>query len=57
MKKILIAGGTGFIGKHLIRKSLKKGWKTFCLSSKKVGKKDKVKKVKYFFIDIRNKKN
>ena len=56
MKKILIAGGTGFIGKHLIRKSLKKGWKTFCLSSKKVGKKDKVKKVKYFFIDIRNKK-
>ena len=44
MKKILIAGGTGFIGKHLIRKSLKKGWKTFCLSSKKVGEKDKVKK-------------
>ena len=47
--KILIAGGTGFIGKHLIRKSLKKGWKTFCLSSKKVGEKDKVKSKILFY--------
>jgi nucleoside-diphosphate-sugar epimerase len=25
-KKILIVGGTGFIGYHLAKKSLKKGW-------------------------------
>ena len=55
MKKILITGGTGFIGNHLIKECLKKGWKTFSLSSKKVDKKDKIKRVKYFFIDVRNK--
>jgi len=26
-KSILIVGGTGFIGYHLAKKSLKKGWK------------------------------
>ena len=55
MKKILITGGTGFIGNHLIKECLKKGWKTYSLSSKKVDKKDKIKRVKYFFIDVRNK--
>ena len=38
-KKILIVGGTGFIGYHLAKKCLKKGWDTHSLSSNKPTKK------------------
>ena len=31
---ILIVGGTGFIGFHLAKKSLKKGWQVTSISSK-----------------------
>ena len=55
MKKILVAGGTGFIGHHLLKKCVKKGWNTFSLSSGKISNKDKIKNVKYIFLDIRNK--
>ncbi len=55
MKNILVAGGTGFIGHHLLKECVKKGWNTFSLSSGKISNKDKIKNVKYIFLDIRNK--
>ncbi len=51
-KKILIVGGTGFIGYHLAKKCLNKGWTTHSLSSKKPIKKRYLKKVKYLICDI-----
>jgi len=54
MKKILIAGGTGFIGYHLTKKCLSLGWSVTSLSSKKPNKKKKLKNVKYLKINIKN---
>ena len=51
-KKILIVGGTGFIGYHLAKKCLRKGWDTHSLSSKKPTKKRFLKNVKYILCDI-----
>ena len=36
---ILIVGGTGFIGYHLSKKLLKKGWEVTSISTKKPNKK------------------
>ena len=55
-KKILITGGTGFIGYHLSKKCLRLGWSVTSLSSKYPKKKKKIKGVNYLVIDIRNKK-
>ena len=55
-KKILITGGTGFIGYHLSKKCLSLGWYVTSLSSKYPKKKKKIKGVNYLVIDIRNKK-
>ena len=54
---ILIVGGTGFIGYHLARKSLKKGWKVTSISSKPPRKKRYLPKVKYILCDITKKKS
>ena len=54
--KILIVGGTGFIGYHLAKKCLKKGWKVTSISSKFPKKIRYLKKVKYLFCDISKKK-
>lgn len=54
-KKILITGGTGFIGYHLSKKCLSLGWSVTSLSSQKPNKKKKLQKVKYLKIDITNK--
>ena len=51
-KRILIIGGTGFIGYYLSKKSLEKGWSVTSISLKKPKKKRYLKKVKYFFVDI-----
>lgn len=54
-KKILITGGTGFIGYHLSKKCLSLGWAVTSLSSQNPSEKKKLKKVKYLKIDITNK--
>ena len=55
-KKILIVGGTGFIGYHLAKKSLKKGWQVTSISSNWPKKIRYLPKVKYIRCDITNKK-
>ena len=54
-KKILIVGGTGFIGYHLAKKSLEKNWEVTSISTKTPKKKRYLKKVKYIFCDISKK--
>ena len=55
-KKILIVGGTGFIGYHLAKKCLKKNWQVTSISSRYPKKIRFLKKVKYIRVDITNKK-
>ena len=55
-KKILLAGGTGFIGYHLAKKFLKLKWKVTSVSTKKPKKIRKLKKVNYLICDISDKK-
>ncbi len=55
-KKILIVGGTGFIGYHLAKKCLKKKWQVSSISSRKPKKIRFLKKVKYIRCDITNNK-
>ena len=56
-KNILIVGGTGFIGYHLAKKSLKKGWSVVSVSTKKPPQKRYLPKVNYLLCDITNKKS
>ena len=53
---ILIVGGTGFIGYHLAKKVLKKGWQVTSISSKPPKKIRYLPKVKYILCDITKKK-
>jgi len=53
----LIVGGTGFIGKELIKKCLKLKWKVTSISTKIVKSKNKMLGVKYLKCDISKKKN
>ena len=55
-KKILIVGGTGFIGYHLAKKSLKKGWQVTSISSNRPKKIRYLPKVEYIRCNITNKK-
>ena len=55
-KHLLIVGGTGFIGYHLARYTINKGWQVTSISRKR--KKNKlIKKVKYIYTNITNIKN
>jgi nucleoside-diphosphate-sugar epimerase len=54
-KKILITGGTGFIGYHLAKKCLKLNWSVTSLSTKNPTKIRKLKKIKYLILDISKK--
>ena len=54
---ILIVGGTGFIGYHLAKQSLKKGWQVTSISSRVPRKKRYLPKVKYILCDITKKKS
>tara|TARA_Y100000590_G_scaffold409430_1_gene501605 strand:- start:3232 stop:4152 length:921 start_codon:yes stop_codon:yes gene_type:complete len=53
---ILIVGGTGFIGYHLAKKCLAKGWNVTSISSRKPKKKRYLPKAKYIICDISKKK-
>lgn len=55
-KRILIIGGSGFIGFHLIKNLKKKNYDITSVSKDKFTK-NKVKKVKYLFFDFTKKKN
>ena len=57
VKKILIIGGTGFLGYHLAKHFLKRNFKVISISRKKAKKSRLLKKVKYFYFDISKKKN
>ena len=54
-KKILILGGTGFIGYHLAKEALRRGFDVSSLSKNTPVKKRYLKKVKYIIADISNK--
>ena len=54
---ILIVGGTGFIGYHLAKKSLIKGWLVTSISSRPPKKIRYLPKVKYILCDITKKKS
>ena len=54
--KILIVGGTGFIGYHLAKKCLEKGWQVTSISSTSPKKIRYLKGVKYLICDISKKK-
>ena len=54
---ILIVGGTGFIGYHLAKKSLKKGWQVTSISTRLPRKKRYLPRVKYILCDITKKKS
>jgi len=51
-KKILIVGGTGFIGTHLVKKCLDIGLKVTSLSLNKRKKEEVFKKAKYIYADF-----
>ncbi len=53
-KKILILGGTGFIGYHLAKESLRKGFEVTSVSKNKPIKERYIKKVNYIILDISN---
>ena len=55
--KILIAGGTGFIGYYLAKKCLSLNWSVDSISTKSPLKKRKLERVKYIKFDISKKKD
>lgn len=54
-KSLIIFGGTGFIGYHLAKKSLKKKWKVTSVSTHYPKRIRRLSKVKYIKCDINNK--
>ena len=54
-KKILIVGGTGFIGYHLGKKCLRRKWRVVSISTTKPPSSRFLKGVKYILADISDK--
>ena len=54
IKKLLIVGGTGFIGRKLAQYSLRFNFNTYILSKNKVKGKDKLSDIKYIKCDCTN---
>tara|TARA_A100001011_G_scaffold377623_1_gene441516 strand:+ start:1299 stop:2231 length:933 start_codon:yes stop_codon:yes gene_type:complete len=55
--KLLVVGGTGFIGRHIVKKALQLGFNTTSLSKSNPNEKEKIKGVTYLVADIADKKN
>ena len=53
-EKILVVGGTGFIGYHVLKNILSKKYLLYSLSKNKPTKEKKIKNVKYLYSDITN---
>jgi nucleoside-diphosphate-sugar epimerase len=56
-KKLLVIGGTGFIGTNLLRKADKLNFETYSLSTKEPPDTNYIKNTKYLFLDTRKKNN
>ena len=54
IKKLLIVGGTGFIGRKLAQYSLRFNFNTYILSKNKVKGKDKLSDINYIKCDCTN---
>jgi nucleoside-diphosphate-sugar epimerase len=54
VKKLLIIGGTGFIGKHLSREAVRQGYKTSVISLHKVIETESIDGVNYLTSDVTN---
>lgn len=52
MKKLLVVGGTGFIGYHLLKEAKKRNYKIFSISLKKPRKSRRLSGIKYIFVDV-----
>ena len=50
-KRILIIGGTGFLGYHIAKKCLKLSWDVVIVSLRKHKVKKKIKKIRYIQLD------
>ena len=55
-QKILIVGGTGFIGYHFAKKCLSKKFEVTSISRNRPKKIRRLKRIKYIYCDITNKK-
>ena len=55
-EKVLILGGTGFLGFHIANKCLNQNLKVISVSLKKPKKKRFLNSVKYLYLDITKKK-
>ena len=54
MKKLLVVGGTGFIGYHIIKEAKKRNFKVSSISKNKPKITRYLKEVKYIFVDFSN---
>jgi len=53
--KILVVGGTGFIGHHLLKETIRRGWSSTSVSLNPPIQYRKIAKVNYVFADVTNK--
>ena len=51
---LLVLGGTGFIGRHIINKAVYKRWKVTCASLSLPNKKNRNHQVKYYKVDLKS---
>jgi len=55
LRKIVVTGGAGFIGSHIVDAALKRGWDVHIIDNLSGGKMERVnKKAKFHKVDIRN---